>query len=167
MEEIIFDKTSELKRTKTELEKQLKVKISIQGKKVIIKGESIDEYEARLVLDAIKFGFPTQKAILLKDQDMIFRKLHIKDFTRKKNLKEVKARIIGTKGKTLKTIEQLSYCHLILKENELGIIGSAESIDETTTAITNLIRGTKQSNIYHFLEKQNRSKKEEGLGLKK
>ena len=53
-------------------------------------------------------------------------------------------------------------------EFEIGIIASAETIQETVTAITNLIRGSKQGNVYAFLERMNaeRKKLSEDLGLK-
>ncbi len=166
MEEIYFEKISELRKNLAELRKKLNIEIKLQGRKAIISGDSINEYEASLVLEAISFGFSAKKALLLKDPEMIFRKLQIKNFTKRKDLKEVRGRIIGTKGKTKKTIEEISGCHLILKNNELGIIASTESIEEATLAITNLIKGTKQSNVYRYLERTNKIKKEESLELK-
>ena len=166
MEEIYFEKISELRKNLAELRKKLNIEIKLQGRKAIISGDSINEYEASLGLEAISFGFSAKKALLLKDPEMIFRKLQIKNFTKRKDLKEVRGRIIGTKGKTKKTIEEISGCHLILKNNELGIIASTESIEEATLAITNLIKGTKQSNVYRYLERTNKIKKEESLELK-
>ena len=166
METIIFSKTTELRKNKVELEKKLNAKITIKGKLISFESKnSLDEYETHLVLDAMAMGFSTKKALLIKEPEMIFRKIGIKDFTRKKNLKEVRARIIGKQGKTIKTIRSLSNCQIVLMDNEIGIIGNAESIEITTIAITNLIRGTKQSNVYHYLEKSHKTK-EEGLGLK-
>ncbi len=159
METIIFSKTSELRRAQAELEKKLGVSITIKGRKVEIEGEPIKEYEASLVLDAINFGFSAQKALLLKDEDMAFRKIPIKNFTRRKNLMDVKARIIGTKGQTLRTIKEISGCHLELRDNTVGIIGPTLSIEEATTALTNLIKGSKQANVYRYLEQINKTKK--------
>ncbi|MAG37938.1 hypothetical protein CMI45_00935 [Candidatus Pacearchaeota archaeon] len=166
METIYFQNTTELKKNLAKLEKSLNIKIELKGRQATLSGSGLEEYEAQIVLEAMAFGFSTTKALLLKNPDFIFRKIHIRDHTRKKSLKEVKARIIGTKGKTLRTLENVSDAHLILKDNEVGIIAQAESIPEITTALTNLIRGTKQSNVYHYLEKVNKTKKEEGLGIK-
>ena len=153
MQTLYFPKTSELRRTETELEKKLNVKITIKGKKVTISSSNeLDEYEASIILEAINFGFSIQKALLIKEQEMLFRIINIKDFTRKKNLREVRARIIGRQGKTRKTIERILNCHIVIKNNEIGIICETESIEELITAITNLIRGTKQSNTYRYLE---------------
>ncbi len=158
MQTIIFKNLKELKRAKNELEKKLNIKIKIKAKKVEIRGNSLEEYEASIVLDAINFGFSAKKALALKEESKIFRILNIKNFTRKKNLKEVRARIIGKEGKTKRTIENIAECNIIIKDNEMGIIGDAESIKELITGITNLIKGTKQSNTYRYLERLNKRK---------
>ncbi|MBI2631808.1 hypothetical protein HYW75_02285 [Candidatus Pacearchaeota archaeon] len=159
METLFFDRISEIRKEKNNLERELGVKIKIKGKEVSTEGTSFDEYEARIVLEAIQFGFSSKIALSLRDEHNIFRRIHIKDFTKRKKLEDVRARIIGTEGKTKRTIENISNTHLIIKGNEVGIIGTAETIEEATTAITNLIRGSKQSNVYHFLERMNAEKK--------
>jgi len=58
MEEIHVSKTGEFVKNKKKLEKELNVKISVNGRKILIEGESVDEYEARLVLNAIDFAPP-------------------------------------------------------------------------------------------------------------
>ena len=119
----------------------------------------MDEYEASLVLDAINLGFPSKTAVLLKEEDIIFEKINIKDFTRRKNLSVIRSRLIGTHGKTKKTLEGISGCKIIIKDNAVGIIGPAESIEYVITGVTNLIRGTKQTNIYKYLERVNTKRK--------
>lgn len=169
METIIFEKTREIKKERTSLEKKLNVKITIKGNDVTIEGEPFAEYEAARLISAIQFGFSAKKALTLLEEDTIFRVINIKDFTRRKDMYEVRSRIIGKEGKTRKTVEEISGCFIIIKEdNTLGVIGSAESIDEATTAITNLIRGSKQANVYRFLERMNATKKKQvsDLGLK-
>jgi len=159
MQSFIFSRVLELKRTKSELERTLNVEIKIKGKKVAIEGPPMDEYEASLVLDAINFGFSAKKALSLKSENLLFRILNIKKITRKKNLRDVRARVIGREGKTRKTIEGITNSEVLIKDNEIGIIGNAESIDEITTIVSNLVRGTKQANVYRYLEKMNTRKK--------
>lgn len=170
METIYFKKTKELIKEKSEIEDRLGVNITISGKKVAIIGEPLAEYEALNVLEAMRFGFSAKKSLLLLDDNFVFRKIPIKRFTRRKNLKEVRARIIGKEGKTKHTIEQISNCDIVINEyeNEVGLIGPADEIEEATTAIANLIKGTKQANIYRFLERINAKKKDfsTDLGLK-
>jgi ribosomal RNA assembly protein len=170
METLYFKKIKELQKERLQLEKKLAVAITIQGKKVTIEGESIDEFEALIVLEAMQFGFSAKKSLELLKEDIIFRKIPIKQFTRRKNLKEVRGRVIGKEGKTKNTIEQISGCDIFINEdeNQIGMIGPAEQIDEATTALTNLIKGSKQANVYRFLERMNAGKKklDIDLGLK-
>lgn len=158
MESIPAKKLGEVRRMKSELEKKLNVKITIRGRTVSFKGSSLDEYEASLVFDAIRFGFSVRKALLLKEEDMTFRVVHIKEHT-KRNLKDINSRIIGTRGKTRKTISKISGSEMVIREGEVGVISDSESIDEVTTAIISIIKGSKQSNMYKYLEKMNRAKK--------
>ena len=159
METIYFKNTKEIKKAKEEIEKNLNVTITLVGKKALIEGASLNEYEAWNILDAISFGFSAKKALQLKESELSFKKINIKDFTRRKNMYDVRARIIGKEGKVKRTIEDLSDCEMIIKDNMIGIIGYAESIDIVITALTNLIRGSKVSNVYNFLEKMNRDRR--------
>ncbi|MDO8563626.1 MAG: hypothetical protein AABW82_04925 [Nanoarchaeota archaeon] len=159
MDTILTNRTREIRKNLKELEEKLKVSITITGKKVTISGEPLDEYESMNVLDAIASGFSAKKALLILDEDNIFRKLHIKDFTRRKDLKEVRGRIIGKEGKTKHTLENIADCMIAIQENTISVIGTAESIDNITTAIKNIVRGTKQANAYNFLERINAQKR--------
>lgn len=159
METIFCRRTREIEREKAMLEKRLRVKITVQGKKITIDGPALEEYEASLVFDAVDFGFPLDIAILAKDEDMTFKRLSIKDFTRRVDMEVVRGRLIGTQGRTRRTIENIADCHIRIQDNEVGILGSAEEVEYTVTAIANLIRGSKQSNVYKFLEKINTQKK--------
>jgi rRNA processing protein Krr1/Pno1 len=65
----------------------------------------------------------------------------------------VRSRIIGIRGKTLRTLTELSDCFFELNMNEIGIIGMPENIKKVNNSIISLIRGSKQANVYRFLEK--------------
>jgi len=153
MEIIPAERLAEIKREKSFLEDKLKVTIKPRKKAVEIDGDPLDEYEASIVIEAIGFGFPARLAIMIKEEDILFRKLNIKDFSRRKNMKEVRSRVIGTRRSTLDTIEEISGCKIRLKNNELGIIGNAEDIETAIQGLINLVRGSKQSNVYRFLER--------------
>lgn len=158
----IFEITSrEIKENKELLEEKLHVKIKIKSKSIEIEGEAIKEYEASMVLDAINFGFSAKTALLLIEEDMIFRKIGIKSVTRRKNVSIIKSRLIGTQGKTKHTLENLADARIIIKDNQVGVIGPAEEMEDIVTSIESLIRGSKQSNVYKYLEKRNRERKEQ------
>jgi len=159
MEEIYCENLAELKREKKFLERDLNVKITIKGKRVTIEGEAMNEYEMSIILDAINLGFAAQTACLLKDEDFAFEKINIKDHTRRKNLTVVRSRLIGTHGKTKNTIEQISGCKIKIKDNVVAIIGPADYMEYALTALINIIKGTKQTNVYKYLERINKTKK--------
>lgn len=166
MEVIYVSKLRDVRRLKVELEKKLGVNIGFVGNKVSVEGNSVAEYVTLQAFDAVNFGFSVRKALLLAQDNFVFRKVHIKEFT-KRNLKDVKARLIGKYGKTRKTIADISGCDVLVKEGEVGIIGYVDDVDNTEVAIVNLIKGSKTSNMYKYLERMNREEKKEfDLGLK-
>ncbi len=153
MKVLIIDKLARIIKNKANLEKTLKIKIKNRGKEVSIEGEAEDEYVAEKVIEALDFGFPYSAAISIKKDDMLFEILNIKDHTKRSDLERVRARIIGKGGKTIKTIADLSKCFLELKDNNIGIIGPPENISAIQTGIISIIKGSKQANIYSYLEK--------------
>ena len=166
MKIIIVDKIPRIIKSKKKLEHILNVKITNRGKEVSISGKPEDEYTAEKVIDAINFGFSFPSAILIKEQGHVFEILQIKDYTKRQDLKRIRARIIGKKGKTLQTLNQLTNCSLELKDNKIGIIGDPEHIKNAQESIIFIIKGAKQSNVYSHLEKH-QIKPIIDLGLKK
>ncbi len=151
---IIFSRRASIVlKNKAELEKKLDVKIKVTGKGIQITGEPYNEYVAEKVIDAISLGFTYETAILIKEQDLILRVLHIKDITTRKDLSVVRGRIIGKEGRTLRTLSQLSDSFIETNDNEVGIIGHPENIETAETALKSLIKGSKASNVYTYLEK--------------
>lgn len=153
MKKIYSDKLPRILKNKKRLEDKLNVKITNRGREISITGKPVNEHVANLVLDALNFGFEFSIAILIKEEDFLFERINIKDHTKRHDLEIVRARIIGTKGKTLKTLQKLTRCFFEIKDNEVGIIGNAEDIENAEHAIISIIKGAKQSNTYFFLEK--------------
>ncbi len=165
MKTILSEKLPRILKNKARLEKKLKIKITNRGKEVYINGKPEDEYLAEKVIEAINFGFPFSIAISIKEEDLEFEILNIKDYTTRRDLNRIRARVIGKSGKTLKTLCQLTKCNFELKDNYIGVIGSPELIENAQEAIISIIKGAKQSNVYAHLEK-NQPKPIIDLGLK-
>ena len=165
MKKILSEKLPRILKNKKRLEKLLDIKITNRGKEISIQGEPEDEYVAEKVIDALNFGFPFYTAILIKKEDFIFEIINIKDYTKRHDLERIRARIIGKNGKTLKILNQLTNCYFELKDNYIGIIGSPEDLKSGQEAVTSIIKGAKQSNVYGFLKK-NKTKPILDLGLK-
>lgn len=152
MKKILVDKLPRIIKARKRLEKKLNVKINNKGKEVSIEGEAENEYIAEKVIDAINFGFSMKNALLIKEKDHIFEIINIKKHTKRKNLKAIKARIIGTKGGTLRTLKELTKCFFEIKDNKVGIIGDPLLIKNAQDAIIKLIQGSRQANVYSYLE---------------
>ena len=165
MKTILCEKLPRIIKARKKLEKILNVKITNRGKEVTIKGKPEDEYSAEKAIDALNFGFPFSTAMLIKQHDFIFEVINIKEHTKRKDLERIKARIIGTKGKTLKTLCDLTSCYFEIKDNFVGIIGAPECIENAQESIIFIIKGAKQGNVYAHLER-NQVKEEVDLGLK-
>lgn len=158
-QEIYIENIAPVILNQKRLEKELKVEITNKGKLVFINGDGEKEYITLKVLEAINLDFSPERALLLKDEKIILQTIHIKDVTKRKDLQVIKSRIIGTRGKTLKNLCHLTDCLISLKDNKIGIIGEAECIKDAIQAITSLIKGSKQANVYARLEREKKNKR--------
>jgi len=153
MKKLISEKIARIIKNRRVLEKELNVKITNSGKEVTIDGDSVDEYIAEKVMDALNLGFPLSIALLIKEEDFTFEVLNMRDFTKKKDFSRIRARIIGKEGKTIRTLSNLTDCNFEILDKEIGIIGDAEKIEPARQSMISLIQGGKQANVYAYLEK--------------
>jgi len=165
MLKLIVDKLPRVTKNREKLEKELCVKITNRGKEVYIDGLPENEYIAEKIILALNFGFPYSDALLLTEEDFMFEVINMKDYTTKKDFGRIKARIIGKQGKTLKTLSELTKCNFEIKDHFVGVIGPLEFIKNGQDGITSLIKGSKQANVYAYLEKH-QPKPVIDLGLK-
>ena len=149
----------EINRKKEIIEQKLNAKINLNGRILTIDADPLNEFEAQRMVDALNLGFSADNALKVLDEEIAFIKINIKDYANTKNLEVVRSRLIGTYGKTKKTIEEITKCDISIHENEVGIIGPAEVAESALTAVTNIIKGTKQANAYRYLERINSQKK--------
>jgi KH domain-containing protein len=160
---------AKVKKAVPVIENGVKVNFSFGKDRVTIKGSEMNEFLVEKIVQAVDFGFDVEDALLLTDDKFVLEFINIKEHTRRKNLKEVRARVIGTSGKAKKTIENLTGSVITIQSNMVGLIVDADHLDATVQAIESLIQGAKHGNIFAYLEKQNISRKgfdEEDLGLK-
>lgn len=163
-----IEKKSKIKKVIPILEEKINIKFIVNNNVIKIKGNELNEFLTEQIIIAIDFGFDLDDALLLLNQDFLLKFIDIKEHTKRHNLKDVRARVIGRNGKAKKTIEYLTGSVIVIKENKVGVIVDNSHLDTTTQAITSLIQGSKHSNIFSYLEKQNKNKGffEEDLGLK-
>lgn len=159
MQQIYAEKFGKILKNKSFLEKSLGVKIKNQGKNILIEGNTENEFIALKVIEAIELDFSISRALLLKNPDIMLHIMNIKDLTKRHDLERIRARIIGTQGKTICNLYNLSDCFISINDNLIGIIGETENIKEAMIAIRLIVQGSKQANVYRRLEKKKKEKR--------
>lgn len=136
---------------KKELEKR-GVNIKIEKTGVKISGNAISVMVAENVVKAIGRGFSPENAFLLFDEKNL---LYIRPIELEKNqLKRIKARLIGTHGKTRKRIELMTNTKISIYGKTVSIIGKPEDIKICAEAVEKLINGSPHRFVYQYLEKR-------------
>lgn len=156
----------EVLRAKAKLEEKLKARLTLKDKILEIETDTFNEFESQRVFDAMNLGFSAEDALTTLDEEIAFVQINIKDYANTTNLEVVRSRVIGTHGKTKETVGQITKCKIKIQGNIIGIIGPGESIETALTAVTNIIKGTKQANAYRYLERINTQKREQRKGIK-
>ncbi|MBU1976127.1 MAG: KH domain-containing protein [Nanoarchaeota archaeon] len=148
---------------KTEFQKELGVRMQIDSKEgeVVITGkDSLKVYMLHEVVRAIARGFNPETASLLLKQDYMLEIVNIMDYSKKKNhVPRLRGRVIGTKGKSRATIEELTQTHVCVYGKTIGIIGDSGSVTIAKRAIESLLGGSTHATVYKFLEKSRKEMK--------
>jgi ribosomal RNA assembly protein len=132
------------------LERSIKIKLSFEENSVTIDGEGLDLFQAKNIVKAIGRGFSPEKAFRLLDEEENLEIIELTEFNDKK-LKIMKARLIGTNGKTWKMIENFSGCSVSVYGKTASLIGKYEQMDIAREAVKMILRGSKHSKVYGFL----------------
>ncbi len=161
---VLIGKKGEIKN---HLESITKTKIDIDSKEgeVMIKGEdALGMYAAKEIVRAIARGFNPEIAHLLLKQDYSFELLSISDFSKTKNdEKRLKGRVIGEKGKSRRTIEELTGSYISVYGKTIGLIGEIGVVGLARRAVESLLAGSPHANVYKWLEKQRRNLKKKEM----
>jgi ribosomal RNA assembly protein len=111
---------------------------------------------------AIGRGFNPETAKLLLKQDYSMELLSLEDFAdKKKQLERVRGRVIGKKGKSRETIENLTETSVSVYGKTISIIGLTENVTMARSAIEMLLEGATHSAVYRRLEKYRRTLKQQ------
>ncbi|MBI2084966.1 MAG: RNA-processing protein [Candidatus Aenigmarchaeota archaeon] len=137
---------------KKQIESLTETEITI-GDDVKIEGDDpVKILDAKNIITAIGRGFAPEKAMKLSDNDNILEIISLKGFTPKKRPTQ-KGRLIGTKGKTRKLIEEFTGCDISVYGDTVSIIGGWESSNVAKQAIEQILEGRSHQSVYKFLEK--------------
>jgi len=150
-------------KTKSELEEETKCTIKIdssEGDATIMGKDALNLYILREVVKAIARGFNPDIAKLLLKQNYLLEVIALNDYSREPNHQaRLKGRVIGSDGKSRKTIEELTGAYICVYGKTIGIIASAEAIGYAKRSVESLLGGSPHSVVYKWLERQRRDLK--------
>lgn len=158
--------------TKKEIEDRLSVKIEVDTEEGILTIENVGEdvlaeWKARDIIKAVGAGINPQKAMKLRSDDYVLEIIELEDIVgrSKKALERQKSRIIGTRGKARKTVEEYTGADVSVSRKCVAVVGTPERADAAREAITLICRGMPHGVVYKLLQKKTRELKEKDLSL--
>ncbi|RLF08577.1 MAG: RNA-processing protein [Thermoprotei archaeon] len=154
------------------LEKQFGIHIIVDKKNSIVYLKADKDtlpykfLKAKQAIEAISLGFPAKSALKLSDDNIFFEVMDLTEVYRdKRDLKRIKARIIGSEGKVKVLIEEMTGTEIAVGEKEVGIIGDYEQVKTAREAIEMIIRGRSHRSVNNFLRIESRKLKKRRLEL--
>lgn len=113
------------------------------------------------IVKAIGRGFSPEHAFSLLRDDYYFYLMNITDYVGKKpnHVRRMRARLIGTDGKSRRVLETLSECYISVYGNTVGIIGDEWGTDVGRRAVDMLLSGSEHRTVYGYLEKMRRQRR--------
>lgn len=152
--------------TKKQLEHATKTKIQIdseEGDVVVTGKDPLLLYTCREVIRAIGRGFNPEVAMQLLKQDYGVEFINLSDYARNPNdYERLRGRVIGEKGKSRRTIEELTLTNISVYGKTIGILGQLEHIRPAREAIEALLAGRKHGTVYKFLERKRKQMRQPG-----
>jgi ribosomal RNA assembly protein len=145
--------------TKELIEKRsgVRMRIDTEGE-VDIEDSPNDPLASLKVMDLVKAigrGFSPQRAMRLLDEDEYLEVIELSDFIGKKSdqLVRMRARVIGTNGKTRRIIEDLTGANISVFGSTVSIIGNSVQLPIAKTAVEMILRGSEHATVYRYLER--------------
>ena len=157
---------------KRRIEKATEVKLLIDsdsGEVTIDESAAKDKFLAVKVRDlvvAIGRGFSEERAFRLLDENSYFVVLDIKDHARTPaRIAQVRARVIGTRGKTRRIIEDLTGAAMSVYGHTVALIADDLQLPIAQEAVEMLLRGSEHKTVYRFLERKRAALKIAEMGF--
>lgn len=158
---------------KAKVEKLTGVKIHVdssEGDVTLDYSKAPDPSSVLSVMDfvtAVGRGFSPEKALMVLDDDWYLEVIDIREYVGKKptHVARMRARVIGTKGKTRRLFEELTGTYISVYGNTVAIIGDTLQLDIVRRALDMLLTGSEHAAVYKFLEGKRAEIKIDGMGF--
>lgn len=111
--------------------------------------------KARDIVNAMARGFSDDRAFRLLDDDAYLEVLDIKDFAHSRNrVAQIRSRLIGTRGKTRRIVEELTGVDVSVWGHTVALIGGSFEMAIAREAVFMILRGSEHKTVYRFLERK-------------
>jgi len=162
-------------RVKKEIERLLNVVLDIDSREgtVVINlakpvaegGDPTALFKARDVITAVARGFSPEKALKLAGEDYGLMVIDLTDYVgrNQNHLKRVKARIIGSEGRTRRIIEENCHVDISVYGDTVSIIGRYGDIRAAEEAVVSLVKGAPHGAVYRMVYDYARRRKTSNL----
>ncbi len=162
---VLIGKGGEVKRR---IERELKVKLTVDKEGMVTienaGGEPLATWTARNIVRAIARGMSPENAMKLTSDEYMLELIDLSEYLRTpKAIIRQKARIIGTKGKTRRYIEETTGTNVSVYGKSVAIIGPIEEVQVAREAVLMLVHGKPHSAVYRFLDRKARELKEKRM----
>lgn len=149
---------------KKEIEERLSVSLKIDSREGIVEitpnpdmnkdWDPVNLFKARDIVEAVGLGFSPERALALSRDNMALTVIDLTPYTRKdrEDNTRIKARIIGSGGKTRRIIEETAHVYISVGHDTVAIIGHSSDAEAARQAIEMLINGAPHSSVYKFLD---------------
>jgi ribosomal RNA assembly protein len=138
--------------------------VSIDDEKAF---EPILALKIRDVVRAVGRGFSPDHAIRLFQDDTYLDVIDLTEYVGKatKDLERVRARIIGSGGKTRRSIEEATGVEVSILGKTVSVIGEVAEVALAREAIEMLLEGVSHGTVYKFLERKRKELRLHDMGL--
>jgi ribosomal RNA assembly protein len=125
-----------------------------------------EPFKAIEIISAISKGFSPERAYRLLTDDLL-QLIDIRDYAGKSanSIQRIKGRIIGKRGKSRKTIEELTGADISVYGHTIALIGSFQEIKIATEAISMISKGSSHKTAYNMLQGARRKAKLDKMKL--
>ena len=150
---------------KSRLESETRTKIDVDSKEgeVNVSGkDAVMLMTARDIVKAIARGFNPDIAAQLLKADYSRDIINIDDYGSSMNdLIRLRGRVIGAGGKSRRVVEELTDAHVSVYGKTVAILGEISAVAMARRAIDMLLSGSPHRNVYKWLEKSRKSRRDE------
>jgi len=159
-------------RNRQRLEKLFGVKLEVDERRGIVFIEPLPETPAYRVLsakkavEAVSLGFSIDDAARLADDLVTLEVIDVSEAARNRSdLSRIMSRIIGSRGRFKKTLEEMTGASIVVTDKEVGVIGDYEQVRVVHEAVSRIVRGQSHGTVTTFLENENRMLKRRRMEL--